>query len=74
MTQKVVTIDEAVTGQNFLLLLFLVLFGRYVKNIRGTFVEYVKKSPNSTHPTVLVKNPHYCIYCRDDIDIHLYGY
>jgi hypothetical protein len=38
--------------QNFLLLLFLVLLeGVYVKNLRGTFVENVKKSQKSTHPT-----------------------
>jgi hypothetical protein len=28
-------------------------FGRYVTNPRGTFVENVKKSPKSTHPTLV---------------------
>jgi hypothetical protein len=27
-------------------------FGRYVTNPRGTFVENVKKSPKSAHPTL----------------------
>jgi hypothetical protein len=27
-------------------------FGRYVTNLRGTFVENVKKSPKSTHPNI----------------------
>jgi hypothetical protein len=27
-------------------------FGRYVTNLRGTFVENVKKSPKSTHPSI----------------------
>jgi hypothetical protein len=27
-------------------------FGRFITNLRGTFVENVKKSPKSTHPTV----------------------
>jgi hypothetical protein len=31
-------------------------FGRYVTNLRGTFVENVKKIPKSTHPS-----PHYMI-------------
>jgi hypothetical protein len=43
MTQNVVTNDEAVSGsKNF----FLAIFGtfeRYVTNLRGTFVENVKK-------------------------------
>jgi hypothetical protein len=26
-------------------------FGRYVTNLRGTFVKNVKKSPKATHPT-----------------------
>jgi hypothetical protein len=26
-------------------------FGRYVTNLRGTYVENVKKCPKSTHPT-----------------------
>jgi hypothetical protein len=53
MTQKVMTNDEAVTGsKNF----FFGTFGRYVTNLRGTFVENVKKSkinpPYCTHSNV----------------------
>jgi hypothetical protein len=32
--------------------MFFATFGRYVTNLRGTFVENVKKSPKSTLPTV----------------------
>jgi hypothetical protein len=42
MTQKVVTNDEAVTGSK----IFFAIFGTfevYVTNLRGTFVEIVKK-------------------------------
>jgi hypothetical protein len=52
MTQKVVTNDEAVTGsKNFFLAIFGT-FGRYITNLRGTFVENGKKSKI---------NPPYCI-------------
>jgi hypothetical protein len=45
MTQEVVTNDEAVTGSKKFCLLFSVLLeGTYVTNLRGTFVENVKKS------------------------------
>jgi hypothetical protein len=48
MTQKVMTNDEAVTGSNKF---FIGTSGRYITNLRGTFVENVKKSRKSTHPT-----------------------
>jgi hypothetical protein len=51
MTQKVMTNDEVVTGSNKFFAIFGT-FGRYVTNLRGTFVENVKKSPKSTHPIV----------------------
>jgi hypothetical protein len=52
MTQKVMTNNEMVTGsKNFFVAIFCT-FGRYVTNLRGTFVENVKKSPKSTHPSV----------------------
>jgi hypothetical protein len=43
MTHKVVTNDEAVTGSKFFLLFFGTL-GKYVTNLRGTFVANVKMS------------------------------
>jgi hypothetical protein len=49
MTQNVVTNDEAVTGSQH----FIAIFGNigsYETNLRGTFVDNVKKSPKSTHP------------------------
>jgi hypothetical protein len=52
MTQKVVTNDEAVTGsKNFFWLFSVLLEGRYVTNLRGTFVENVKKVKNQ--PTLM---------------------
>jgi hypothetical protein len=39
MTQKVMTNDEEVSGSTI-----FGTFGRYVTNLRGTFVENVKKS------------------------------
>jgi hypothetical protein len=62
MTQKVVTNDEAVTGsKNFFVAIFGI-FGRYVTNLRGTFVENVKKVRNQ--PTLLysVQDVHFRIY------------
>jgi hypothetical protein len=50
MTQKVMTNDEAVTGSNIFVVAIFGTFGRYVTNLRGTFVENIKKSPKSTHP------------------------
>jgi hypothetical protein len=44
MTKKVLTNDEAVTGSKNLFFLFFGTFGRYVTNLRGTYVENVKKS------------------------------
>jgi hypothetical protein len=44
MTQKVVTNDEAVTGSNFFVVAIFGTFEMYVTNIRGTFVENLKKS------------------------------
>jgi hypothetical protein len=52
MTQKVVTNDEAVTGSNNFFFPIFGTFVRYVTNLRGTFVENVKKSLKSTHPTL----------------------
>jgi hypothetical protein len=47
MTQKVVTNDEAVTGQtNFFLLFSILLEGVCNKSSGGTFVENVKKVEN----------------------------
>jgi hypothetical protein len=43
MTQKVVTNDEAVTGSKFFFAI-CGTFGRYITNLRGTFVEKVKNS------------------------------
>jgi hypothetical protein len=45
MTQKVVTNDEAVTGSKKNFVAIFCTFGRYVTNLRGTFVENVKKGP-----------------------------
>jgi hypothetical protein len=50
MTQKVVTNDEAVTGSKHFFAIFGT-FGRYITNLRGTFVENVKKVENQ--PTLL---------------------
>jgi hypothetical protein len=45
MTQKVVTYDEAVTGLKIVFVVAIFgTFGRHVTNLRGTFVENVKKS------------------------------
>jgi hypothetical protein len=51
MTQKVVIYNEEVNGSKTILLLFSVLFGKYVTNLRGTFVENVKKVQNQ--PTLM---------------------
>jgi hypothetical protein len=51
MSQKVVTNDEAVRGSKFCFVAIFGTFGGYVTILRGTFVENVKKSPKSTHPT-----------------------
>jgi hypothetical protein len=51
MTQKVVTNDEAVTGSNKFFFAIFGTFGRYITNLRGTFVENVKKVENQ--PTLL---------------------
>jgi hypothetical protein len=40
MTQKVAN-DEAVTGSKKIFFAIFSTFGRYVKNLRGTFVENV---------------------------------
>jgi hypothetical protein len=50
MTQKVMTNDEAVTGYKIFFVIFGT-FGRYVTNLRGTFVENVKKVQNQ--PTLI---------------------
>jgi hypothetical protein len=47
-----VTNDEAVTGYKFLFAI-IGTFGRYVTNLRGTFVENAKKS---------IINPPYCAW------------
>jgi hypothetical protein len=44
VTPKIVTNDEAVTGSKKFFVAILGIFGRYVTNLRGTFVENVKKS------------------------------
>jgi hypothetical protein len=54
MTQKVVTNDEVVTGSKKFFAIFGI-FGRYVTNLRGTFVENVKKVKNQ--PTLLPSRP-----------------
>jgi hypothetical protein len=46
MTQKVVTNDEAVTGSKIFFVAIFGTFGRYITNLRGTFVENVKKVEN----------------------------
>jgi hypothetical protein len=48
MTQKAVTNDEPVTGskKHFFVVAIFGTFGRYVKNLMGTFVENVKKVLN----------------------------
>jgi hypothetical protein len=51
MTQKVVTNDEAVTGSKKFFFAIFDTFGRYITNLRGTFVENVKKVENQ--PTLL---------------------
>jgi hypothetical protein len=51
MTLKVMTNDEAVTGPDNFVSIFGT-FGRYVTNLRGTFVENVKKVQNQ--PTLLL--------------------
>jgi hypothetical protein len=50
MTQKVMTNDEAVTGSKICFAIFGT-FGRYITNLRGTFVENVKKVENQ--PTLM---------------------
>jgi hypothetical protein len=52
MTQKVVTNDEEVTESKIFFLPIYGTFGRYVTNLRGTFVENVKKKSKI--------NPPYC--------------
>jgi hypothetical protein len=52
MTQKVMSNDEEVTGSTKIFFAIFGTFGRYVTNLRGAFVENVKKSPKSTHPIV----------------------
>jgi hypothetical protein len=54
MTQKVVTNDEAVTGSKIFFVAIFGTFGRYITNLRGTFVENVKKVENQ--PTLLSKS------------------
>jgi hypothetical protein len=44
MTQQVMTNDEAVTGSKKIFFAIFGTFGRFVTNLRGTFVETVKKS------------------------------
>jgi hypothetical protein len=44
MIQKVVTNDEAVAGSKHFFLAIFGTFERYITNLRGTFVENVKKS------------------------------
>jgi hypothetical protein len=45
MTQKVVTNDEAVTGSKiFFVVAIFGTFGWCITNLRGTFVEKLKKS------------------------------
>jgi hypothetical protein len=56
MSQKVMTNDEAVTGSNKFCFAIFHTFGRYVTNLRGTFVENVKKVKNQ--PTLL-----YSMFC-----------
>jgi hypothetical protein len=53
MTQKVVTNDETVTGSKKFFVAIFDTFEVYVSNLRGTFVEIVKKSKI---------NPPYCTY------------
>jgi hypothetical protein len=52
MPQKVVTNDEAVTGSKKIFFAIFGTFGRYVTNLRGTFVENVKKKVEN-QPTLL---------------------
>jgi hypothetical protein len=54
MTQKVMTNDEEVSGSTKFFFAIFGTFGRYVTNLRGTFVENVKKSQKSTHPNVYI--------------------
>jgi hypothetical protein len=51
VTQKVVTNGEAVTGSKKFFFAIFGTSGRYVTNLRGTFVENVKKVQNQ--PTLL---------------------
>jgi hypothetical protein len=51
MTQKVMTNDEAVTGPKPFFFAIFGTFGRYVTNLKCTFVENVKKVENQ--PTLL---------------------
>jgi hypothetical protein len=51
MTQKVMTNDEAVTGSKKFFFAIFGTLGRYVTNLRGTFVENVKKVQNQ--PTLI---------------------
>jgi hypothetical protein len=51
MTQKVMTNDEAVSGSKKFFFAIFGTFGRYITNLRGTFVENVKKVDNQ--PTLL---------------------
>jgi hypothetical protein len=53
MTQKVVTNDEAVTGSKIFVVAIFGTFGKYITNLRGTFVENVKKSRKSRGHLIL---------------------
>jgi hypothetical protein len=67
MTQKVVTNDEEVTGSNKIFFAIFGTFGRYVTNLRGTFVENVKKSKiNPPYCTVAVIK--WCIPVNIDVN------
>jgi hypothetical protein len=55
MTQKVVTNDEAVTGSKKFFFANFGTFGRYITNLRGTFVENVKKVENQPTLTYMVR-------------------
>jgi hypothetical protein len=54
MTQKVVTMMKRSLGQKFFFAIFGT-FGRYITNLKGTFVENVKKVENQ--PTLLNTDP-----------------
>jgi hypothetical protein len=50
MTQKVITNDEVVTGPHKMFVAIFDTSGKYTNNLRGNFVENVKKKSKINPP------------------------